>query len=107
VDWFNRGNPICKYGPTIDKNYLEELRKPAVNGFDRLRMEFPTVQVFDSLPILCPEEECLAFDDKGPIVFDADHLSGHANDLLQPAFWGLVSQLIRHPSIQNSVPFRN
>lgn len=96
VDWINRGNLICKQDSTIDKSYLEESRKPVVISLDRLRLEFPNVEAFDPLPVVCPEERCLAIDDKGPIVFDADHLSGHANDLLKPAFWRLISHLRGH-----------
>jgi hypothetical protein len=38
------------------------------------------------MPLLCPHTNCSAYLEGRPLYFDGDHLSGHGNRLLYPAF---------------------
>ena len=69
------------------------MRRPVLTAMMTLAGDMPAVSVWDPFPILCPADPCRALDDRGrPQVFDADHLSGHGNDLLYP---GLSDALLR------------
>ena len=86
ADWFNASNPVCAHGLTIDREEVETLRAPAMASIHRLMAANAEVGVWDTLPILCPGTRCSAFDGTKPLYFDADHLSGHGDDVLEPAF---------------------
>ncbi|MHC8413579.1 acyltransferase family protein [Pseudomonas sp. Hz4] len=85
-DWFNQMNPICKPGFTMEREQLEQLRAPQMALIDRLTRQYPMLQVWDPLPLLCPGRTCSAFDDDKPLFRDADHLSGYGNRVLAPTF---------------------
>jgi hypothetical protein len=83
ADWFNRGHPDCAVGLTMKRAELERMRRPVLAAMRTLAGDLPAVSVWDPFPILCPADPCRALDARGrPQVFDADHLSGHGNDLL-------------------------
>jgi hypothetical protein len=86
ADWFNAGNPICAEGLTMDRAELETRRGPVLQAIRRLMAADPRIEVWDPFPILCPGTRCSALDGDAPLFFDADHLSGHGNDVLEPAF---------------------
>jgi peptidoglycan/LPS O-acetylase OafA/YrhL len=86
ADWFNRGHPDCAVGLTMKRAELERMRRPVLTAMRTLAQDLPAVSVWDPFPILCPADPCRALDGQGrPQVFDADHLSGHGNDLLYPS----------------------
>lgn len=86
-DGFNRMNPVCAPGFDVSREWLEALRAPQMNVLARLSAQFPALQVWDPLPILCPGSLCSAYDDQGkPLFNDSDHLSAHGNRILEPAF---------------------
>jgi len=85
-DWFNRLNPSCVDGFEIERSFLERLRKPTLDGFQKIVSTIPGVSVWDPFPILCPEQKCSAFRDGKPLFFDADHISEYGDVLLTPAF---------------------
>jgi len=86
-DWFNRRNPIAQPGPSVSRNLLEEIRQPMMDSLTWLQQNHPSLEVWDSLPILCDEKELNAYDHQGlPLFYDGDHLSGHGNRLLVPSF---------------------
>ena len=86
-DWFNRMNPVCSPGLTIDRVQIERLRAPQMKLLDLLKREHPDLTVWDPLPLLCPGQTCSAFDNNGkPLFFDSNHLSGHGNRVLTPSF---------------------
>ena len=89
-DWFNRDNPACRGGLTMPTHTLLELRAPVMAMLEQLQQEFPSVVVWDPLPLLCPDETCNAFDGTRPLFFDGDHLSAHANRVLYPSFVSTV-----------------
>jgi peptidoglycan/LPS O-acetylase OafA/YrhL len=95
-DWFNRSNPICKYGDSIARSTLDELRKPVLKSFERMEAVVPNVYVWDPLPVLCPSDICKTYLDGNPIVFDGDHISGYANDILLPSFSQFVMKVEDH-----------
>ncbi|KAA5606458.1 acyltransferase [Roseospira marina] len=93
-DWFNRSNPICKGGLSIDRAFLEEWRAPIVASLATLQERFPDgLTVWDPFPVLCPGEVCHAFDGETPLFFDGDHLSPHGNQVLYPAFVSVLEGL--------------
>jgi peptidoglycan/LPS O-acetylase OafA/YrhL len=84
-DWFNRANPICAAGPTVDRDLMDRLRAPVMACLDELRLHHG-VYVWDPFPVLCPGPVCSAYDGDKAIFGDGDHLSGHGNRMLVPSF---------------------
>lgn len=85
-DWFNRGNPACEPGFTMDREFLLRYRQPVLDAMSRLARADDKISVWDPFNTLCPENPCEAVRAGRPIFFDADHISGYANDLLYPSF---------------------
>ncbi|SFB92967.1 acyltransferase family protein [Collimonas sp. OK412] len=86
-DWFNKMNPVCAPGLTMERVQLERLRAPQMQLLDLLQREHPGLTVWDPLPLLCPGATCSAYDDRGkPLYFDSNHLSGHGNRVLTSSF---------------------
>ncbi|WP_458128713.1 acyltransferase family protein [Pseudomonas sp. Z2-11] len=85
-DWFNRMNPICAPGFTVERDQIEQLRAPQMALLKHLTLEYPLLRVWDPLPLLCPGSTCSAYDDGQPLFRDGDHLSGYGNRLLAPSF---------------------
>jgi len=85
-DWFNRANPICEPGLTVERAFLEAYRAPVVESLHRLAARLPGATVWDPFPVLCPDVLCEAVRDGRPLFFDGDHVSGYANRLLLPSF---------------------
>lgn len=89
-DWFNRSNPLCRYPTNVAKDRIQTLRQPVISAIDRIASSVPGVRIWDPLPVLCPDEFCEAVRGGRPLFFDADHLSGYANDLLATSFEEIV-----------------
>jgi peptidoglycan/LPS O-acetylase OafA/YrhL len=85
-DWFNKMNPICAPGLSVDRAYLLALRQPVMDSLAALESRYPNLTVWDPFPVLCTSEVCSAFDGDKPLIFDGDHLTGHANRVLEPSF---------------------
>jgi peptidoglycan/LPS O-acetylase OafA/YrhL len=95
-DAFNRMNPICAPGLTVERDRLLQLRAPQMHLLTQLAREYPVLKIWDPLPILCPGHLCSAYDEKGdPLFADADHLSGHGNRVLEPSFTQFLINLYR------------
>ncbi|MEO8011699.1 MAG: acyltransferase family protein, partial [Dokdonella sp.] len=86
ADAFNRSNPICAPGLMESRDWLLEYRAPVMQSLQRLSAKLPGVAIWDPFPILCPKSTCTSIDGDGPLFFDGDHLSAHANRLLYPDF---------------------
>ena len=93
ADWFNKDNPICSKGLSIQRAFLEEIRNPILAIFSELKVEIDSIHVWDTIPVLCLDEICNAFREEKPILFDGDHLTYHSNMLLYPSFMSLVEEL--------------
>ena len=82
VDWFNKNNPICKEGFTID---LETHKKFSVNIneiIDRTSAKYKNVYTWDPARILCEKNICSA-ERKGEFLyFDGDHITAIGNKYL-------------------------
>jgi peptidoglycan/LPS O-acetylase OafA/YrhL len=92
-DWFNHMNPICAPGLTVERAQIEQLRAPQMQLLAALQQEYPSLHVWDPLPLLCPYSACSAYDRDGkPLYNDADHLSGHGNRVLE----GSIRQTLLH-----------
>lgn len=92
-DWFNRANPACADGLTIERALIEELRQPVLDAFAHIGREVAGVHVWDPLPVLCPGLRCEAVPEGRPLFFDGDHVTGLANALLTPSFTAAVSEI--------------
>jgi peptidoglycan/LPS O-acetylase OafA/YrhL len=86
ADKFNRMNPIGEGGTTLDRDFLLAHRAAAMKSLEEIVRRFANTQIWDPFPILCPEEECCAFDGELPLFFDGDHLSSYGNRKLYPDF---------------------
>ncbi|WP_401735238.1 acyltransferase family protein [Stenotrophomonas muris] len=85
-DWFNRRNPACAGGLSMPRADLEMLRAPQMALLDDLAARYPSMTVWDPLPLLCGPQTCSAVEEGEPLFFDNDHLSGHGNRVLLPSF---------------------
>ncbi|KRD79617.1 acyltransferase family protein [Lysobacter sp. Root983] len=85
-DWFNRDNPICARGLTVERDFLQRYRAPAVTALQQIAAQVPGASVWDPFPLLCPGQTCAALRDGRPLYFDGDHLSGYGNRVLLPGF---------------------
>ncbi len=83
-DWFNAANPVCAGGLSVARSEMEELRAPVLAAMRTIAAVDPGINVWDPLSILCPGTTCSAVTPSGPLFFDGDHLSGHANEVLYP-----------------------
>jgi hypothetical protein len=92
-DWFNNSNPVCEAGFTIKKSILLKHRENVMNSISVLKIEFPNLTVLDPFPVLCPDEECKAYNSNGPLFFDGDHLSGYGNLVLYPSFIEVIKSI--------------
>lgn len=83
-DWFNAANPVCEAGLSVARDEMEDLRAPVLAAMRTIAATDPAIGVWDPLPLLCPGATCSAVTPAGPLFFDGDHLSGHANAVLYP-----------------------
>jgi peptidoglycan/LPS O-acetylase OafA/YrhL len=92
-DWFNADNPVCTGGFTMKRTFLLEHRKPVMESKGILMKNHPNLVAWDTFPTLCPSDYCSAFDEKGPLFFDGDHLSAHGNRVLYPSFFSTLTSI--------------
>ncbi|MCI5139152.1 MAG: hypothetical protein D3922_12225 [Candidatus Electrothrix sp. AR1] len=94
-DWFNRSNPVCTAGFTLERDFLLQHRQPVMDSLNALTSSFPvSFTVWDPFPLLCGEAICSAFSHNNkPLFFDGDHLSAYANRVLYPSFTALVKKI--------------
>ena len=85
VDWFDRMNPVCKAGFSEHRADFERKRGSILDREHALAA-LPGVSIWDPSTVLCGPATCEAMVDGRPLVFDTDHLSGYADDLLLPSF---------------------
>jgi hypothetical protein len=86
LDWFNRGNPVCRPGLEVGRGELLTLRAPTVHAMNRLASTVPRLFVWDPFPILCPGDPCSAVRGGFPLYTDRNHLGGRGNDVVYPDF---------------------
>lgn len=98
-DWFNRMNPIGRRGFRIAKRFLLEHRSATMRSIREVQRAFPDVKVWDPFPILCPDDECSAFEGAKPLFFDGDHLSSYGNVKLYPDFHRFLEAIWSAPAI--------
>lgn len=102
-DRFNRNNPICAYGFEMERELLDELRAPVLAAFAEIARQVPGVEVWDPLPVLCPQgAACSAWRGENPLFLDGDHLSGYGNAFLLPSFTAALQPLLAAPLPQSS-----
>lgn len=69
-DWFNRRNPACAGGLDMPRADLERLRAPQMALLAHLAARYPSLKVWDPLPLLCRPQTCSAVEDGQPLFFD-------------------------------------
>lgn len=104
ADWFNRMNPVCKEGSSIPRNTMLAYLAPAGAAVAQLSRQLPGSTVWDPAELLCDAQNCSAYRDGKPLIFDGDHLSGFANALLAPHFTAMVHKLQVHSVTGNQIP---
>ena len=92
-DWFNRRNPSCRDGLSIEKSYILALRRPVLEAFNLIASELENVSVWDPLPTLCPQEHCEVVQDGRPLFFDGDHVSNYSSELLTSDLAGFLTAI--------------
>ena len=85
-DWFNRDNPICSHGMTMDRDLLQTYRAPVLASYEQVIRALPTVTIWDPFPVLCPGKICSVWSEGHSMFFDGDHLSAFGNMKLLPDF---------------------
>ncbi|MFT7288956.1 MAG: hypothetical protein ACI87W_003081 [Halieaceae bacterium] len=92
-DRFNRSNPVCREGLSIDRVAMQRLRQPKLNAMHTMAAETGGITIWDSFDVLCPSTPCAASVDGRPLFFDGDHVSGYTNDLLAPSLGRILAML--------------
>jgi hypothetical protein len=100
ADWFNRDNPICVNGLSVQRSLLENLRAPILASYGQIEKSMPNVSVWDPLPTLCPGDVCHAYRDGKPLLFDGDHITYFSNMLLLPSFTDFITNASSQPEPQ-------
>ncbi|UHQ21318.1 acyltransferase [Lysobacter sp. 5GHs7-4] len=93
-DWFNRDNPVCARGLTVERDFLQRYRAPSLQALQQIVAQLPGASLWDPFPVLCPGPTCAALRDGRPLYFDGDHLSGYGNRLLLPSFSAHLDGLV-------------
>lgn len=86
ADWFNRDNPICAHGMSVERDLLQKFRAPVLSSFNQVINALPAVSVWDPFPVLCPGNTCDAWREGHSMFFDGDHLSAFGSMTLLPDF---------------------
>jgi peptidoglycan/LPS O-acetylase OafA/YrhL len=100
-DWFNGMNPVCKLGPSVPRGSMESYRRQALSAINEVANAVPRATVWDPLPLLCDQERCQSVRGGKPLIFDGDHLSGHANRMLTGSFTAHVVNLMSKGETSN------
>jgi peptidoglycan/LPS O-acetylase OafA/YrhL len=85
-DWFNRHNPACDGGSTMDRAFLLQYRQPVLSFAEELRARVDDFSTWDPFPLLCPEAVCSMWMNGRPLFYDGDHPTYFANTLLVDDF---------------------
>ncbi len=86
ADWFNRNNPICAHGMSVERDLLQKFRAPVLGSYNQVINALPAVSVWDPFPALCPGNTCNVWREGHAMFFDGDHLSAYGNMTLLPSF---------------------
>ena len=104
ADWFNAENPFCVGGLSMSRAELERYRGPVIEALREISSKVEGVSVWDTFPILCPGENCLAMSGGNPLFYDGDHISGYANRMLLPYFEKEIARLSEAPVVTAATP---
>jgi hypothetical protein len=103
-DWFNRINPRCKSGASIERGFIEHFRDPILRRMQIVDSELESLSIWDPLQTLCSKKQCLGMNGSTPIFSDADHLAAAGNRKLYPDFHHF---LLREFDLADSTPARS
>jgi hypothetical protein len=105
-DWFNRMNPVCAGGLSLDRSEMEARRLGVMRALKQLQAVETGLAIWDPLPVLCPGSVCEAAPAGLPLYFDGDHISGLANERLLPSFMQLLASMSGAAQTPPSQPLR-
>jgi peptidoglycan/LPS O-acetylase OafA/YrhL len=91
-DWFNRANPVCSGGTTIDRDFLEAYRAPIVAVAREMESRLPGFHSWDPFPVLCPGNPCTMKRGESPLFLDSDHISAYGNRVLLEDFSSTIER---------------
>jgi hypothetical protein len=80
MGWFNRLNPICIYGPTMERELLLSHRASIMDSIRALSRHSPQLWVWEPFPILCDTAPCSAFDRDKPLLDYSRNSAGSASE---------------------------
>jgi hypothetical protein len=92
ADFYDRHNPVC-LGDTVSRQSFEALRAPILQVYQQFSQQIASVSVWDPAGIICDSTTCYQFRAGRPLLFDDNHLSGHADALLLPSFLAFITKL--------------
>lgn len=96
VDWFNRNNPVCRYGFSMKRDALLSYRAPIVVAIKRIQEQIPSLEIWDPFDALCPpnpQNTCEIFKGTQPRFIDTDHLTGFGNLELYESFAQFIEKI--------------
>jgi peptidoglycan/LPS O-acetylase OafA/YrhL len=86
ADAYDRDNPLCANAPIVTKTFLLKYRAPVMDSLARLVKRHKNFDVWDPFNTLCPGSICSQFQNRKPLFFDTDHLSGYGDRILYTDF---------------------
>lgn len=96
-DWFQKENPVCKFGVKMNRSELLSYRAPVLAAMHEVKKRLNNaIEIFDPFETLCPSgnsDTCNAIQDQKFVFFDQDHLSVYGVLLLYPQFNQLLNGL--------------
>jgi peptidoglycan/LPS O-acetylase OafA/YrhL len=93
ADWYMQGSRYCAEQKDILRSEQELRARHGRQIIRRAADLLPKAVIWDAFSVLCPDTKCSSYMDGKPLVFDGDHLTGYANDLLLPSFLNLINTL--------------
>jgi peptidoglycan/LPS O-acetylase OafA/YrhL len=86
ADAYTRINPYCDRKTDVLATLQTLRRSKALEMLTVAAAATPGAEIWDPLPVLCPDTTCSGYKDGKPLYFDTDHLTGYANTVLLPSF---------------------
>lgn len=90
ADRYTQINPYCERRADVLADEQMLRRSKTLDMLKRVVASTPGARLWDPFPLLCRAGVCKGYQDGKPLYFDTDHLSGHGNMVLLPAFLELM-----------------
>lgn len=67
---------------TTHPDELKKNKATYINAIQKLKSDYPEIQIFDTTDIFCDSQNCSLKDDNGYFYFDNQHLNVHGSELV-------------------------